>query len=1422
MHIVTSQKSKVQSQKKYSVLTSKLAAFLFIFLISDSTVYAQWRIATPRDTVTVPANQKTFITSKITLTTQVEMWLSPSGTFTENDGSTTFGMDAAYTYLINGNSLIPEALNPATYSGKTHKYVFAVTTIAGLVENKFSPLENTYQPSHIYTSRVFSQGNKFQFRMLADKDADYPGATGALNVKMARWTAGIAIQNVNVNFGNVLIGNPATILDSLASYGLDPLQIDSIKLIDTSGDFSFISERDNRFSLPSEQTNELKITFSPSSRGQIGAELHIYSHNADPSSRFRVIALAGFGTAPDFGVGPHQWDFGKVRIGYPKIATTQISNAKGNATLTVTNSSKYIQYQPSPPPNVFSFGPLTILPTNITAGSIGQVGTLFSPRARVKYVGTLELRGNNVKPDSVQFTGEGAEPVPELSPVSRNGALNFGIVYNGNNSQQTLTLTNKGNWPLSVIIARITGASSAVFTFSPSEPEFTLAPDSSRTFTIFFHPGTGQDSLRLQDYFELVYDDFTIDTILLRGIEIEPQVLSSQKICDFGKVRIGAQKDTVATVLRNIGNIPINLQEDEVLPSGPFKELGVVGVLRAREQKPVNIRFKPTIPGPAGAYYFFAANGKRDSVLLIGIGAVAKAIFTPALLDFGIVPSNKTRTLSTILKDSGDYQLRVVRMQITGPNASDFKIITPSQTPFKPFTLEPDSTITITVSFFTNALTGLVHRAQLCVYYDDSTSNCIPLEAIEEAQYLQFGQSSINFGKQRINTHTNPYLHAVFRNGSNKLLSVGAVTATSPANVFAVFDTLKPVNAQSKDSVLVDFFPLTRGTYIGYLHAFGGDIKTDSIQLRGIGAIPLPSFSDTALDFGIVVLGKNKNKTFTLSDTGDWFLKAIKIEIIGANKDEFSYVKVGPQIPVISDSIPESTSATYRVTFAPQKIIVFHTAKMVFTFDDSTQGIVTLTGYDESPKLVLDQDTVNFGKVRIGTIPVNHTINIISTSPDTLKVQNLNLITAAPVNTFSSNPVSGPISVMPRTIYETLYPVTLTFQPSAIGSFTAMLVFSGKDVKDLTGLDTVFITGIGASPMTVLSSKLLDFGTLFPGHSASRSFSVGNTGNWMLSVNTVTITGANNADFTLRNIPSQFTIRQDSSNLFIVDFKATTPYQVAQRTAQIIFTLDDGSKFTVDLIEQDIAPIAVDLRMDSERARIGDNVYPCLRLRTDLPDSLHILDLKGVITYDPTLFDLDRAGVSRGEMILQLGNWNLITNPADIPGQFTYELQGAGAPITKAGSLLRMKFKPHDNDSPGATSPLTNKQFSFPLRTELAATAVDGFLIVDSACGNTHIFSGQATANFVDQNMPNPFGTNTGNNDTQIPFDIGFDNTPVTIRILDVSGREVARPLDNQIFNQGRYLTKVSAAALGSNGSYFYEFRAGDGKPMIMKMMVRK
>src|SRR5205823_12895917 len=142
--------------------------------------------------------------------------------------------------------------------------------------------------------------------------------------------------------------------------------------------------------------------------------------------------------------------------------------------LIVDTLTKYVQIKPVPPSNVFAFGPPTTLPQTISAGSIGQIRTLFSPRVRTKYEGWLKIHAKNVPQDSVFLMGEGAAPVPVWSPVKKNDTLDFGPVFRGDTKNLDLTLSDSGNWTLSVIDIEL----HAPFSFSPPETNFLVVPDS--------------------------------------------------------------------------------------------------------------------------------------------------------------------------------------------------------------------------------------------------------------------------------------------------------------------------------------------------------------------------------------------------------------------------------------------------------------------------------------------------------------------------------------------------------------------------------------------------------------------------------------------------------------------------------------------------------------------------------------------------------------------------------------------------------------------------------------------------------------------------------------------------------------------------------------------------------------------------------
>jgi hypothetical protein len=177
--------------------------------------------------------------------------------------------------------------------------------------------------------------------------------------------------------------------------------------------------------------------------------------------------------------------------------------------------------------------------------------------------------------------------------------------------------------------------------------------------------------------------------------------------------------------------------------------------------------------------------------------------------------------------------------------------------------------------------------------------------------------------------------------------------------------------------------------------------------------------------------------------------------------------------------------------------------------------------------------------------------------------------------------------------------------------------------------------------------------------------------------------------------------------------------------------------------------------------------------------------------------------------------WNatITSRQAD---RFSYDILSTTDALTDKGTLLRLTFQLRRNVKPGGRSPLVNVT-QYPDTKEVTTLALDGALLVDSSCGSTHLTVNATTATFVDQNAPNPVSVTST---TNIPFDIGDDNTVVTLRIVDPTGREVIRPIDHQAYSRGHYSVPVEGKSLGS-GIFFYEFKPEGVQPMVKKMVVQ-
>lgn len=1378
-----------------------LAIVIAMLVILPETLQSQWRRKTPRDTIQVQANSDAWKTSKMSLAYGFQIAATYTGTFSMYPGQSGQGgqgMDAKYTYYpIPGWSAPVPMLNPPSFNGRTDEIFLMMNTNSPDLKPgepvKF--IETTYKPSHTYTGLHSSLGVPLSYRVYASPKSRYGNGTGSLKIALAQWTAGISMRSQVVTFGNVNIGESRTMPDSIASYGIDPLLVDSVRIKGAnnqpSPDFSFLSQRTAPFALANEAANEFLITYAPSSRGQVYAFLHIYCRNTDGSNREKVVQLSGYGVASSLAIGPPSIEFGSVRVGFPESRMVNIYNG-GNGPLDITSAT----FTGDP---VFSCTPVPTptKPVRVQPGSTMQLPVSFAPTAQRKYRGVLTIKGIGVPQDSVILTGTGTSPLLVIS----DSLLNFGSVRRNDNVVKNFSIKNTGTYTANILWCDLGGPNQAAYSINPNTKKFALAPGEEKKFDVKFEPTTGPEGSRTA-WVEIATDNGQpARKVLLIGYEVEPKMLLGRELVDFGYVKVGRTKwDTVSMYNNSNALLPLNMVSIKPAPQDAFDYDRATrpAALKPNAYDSLRLSFRPLERKQYGAWIHTNVNEQKDSVYMTGTGVLPIAVFTPPVLNFGVVPTDYPTNLFTALSDTGDYKMDVCSAVITGPDAAFFKL--KPTNPALPAVIDPFAkSINFPVEFRTNAATGRTYTAWLKVIYCDGSADSVLLTAQEQAQLLQFGQRTVEFGKVRVKTTAQK--PAVLSNGSNRPLSVGQLKIAANPPYFSTDATTATVDKKSQDSVVINFTPMAKGEWTGYLHASGADIKPDSILLKGTGAAPIPKFSDTVINFGTVISPLNKYENLIVDNIGDWWMKA-RVSIENDQYGEFTLTTSGLEF----DSIGEGKRREYPIEFKPNTPQLLHTADLKFVLDDSSTYIVKLIGKDESQYLSIDSQRLFFDKVRVGTFkkanvqlvntwPAQRTALEVSVTPAT------SVITATPTGTIDVNSRS-------------MKPIEVTFTPSAIGTFAAKLIAKGGDVD---GEDTVFISGIGAAPKFSLVDNLLDFGILVWGNNGSLTTTLQNEGNWPMHVTSARLAGPNQNDFTF-DLASDTTMAEGGTRIFNVNFLASTPMQTTPRTAQIIFTLDDGEQHTLELVALDKAPLVTDIGFGEYYARPGDMIFAIMQMKTPIPSEISTREIEGSIDYDPTLIDL--LTVEKFGSTLPT-DWTLDTSAVRTPGKIDFKLTSATLDLRDPGPLMRIVFQAKKDLDQVYQSQLRLSLLNYLDTRELTAGLNDGTIIIDSSCGSPQILVGESAggSSWIEQNRPNPFGVSIGSGQTEIHYDVAKNDAIVTIRVLDATGREVARPVDSKSHAVGMYKLTLDAAQFGA-GTYIYELSVAGSKPMIRKMIV--
>ncbi|NKI36337.1 choice-of-anchor D domain-containing protein [Wenzhouxiangella sp. XN79A] len=165
-----------------------------------------------------------------------------------------------------------------------------------------------------------------------------------------------------------------------------------------------------------------------------------------------------------------------------------------------------------------------------------------------------------------------------------------------------------------------------------------------------------------------------------RGIASD--VAISPGLIDFGPVAPGQVSDPQLLTISSTGNLPLNVLSIEQ-PDAPFMVTGGNCPLPPFALEPgdacsVGLRFVPVDPAPEVGELGVAAQLETTLGAIELWGNVTRPVadFAPAAIDFGELPIGQPPADRIVtLGNSGDFELQVDALTITGPAAADFELV---------------------------------------------------------------------------------------------------------------------------------------------------------------------------------------------------------------------------------------------------------------------------------------------------------------------------------------------------------------------------------------------------------------------------------------------------------------------------------------------------------------------------------------------------------------------------------------------------------------------------------------------------------------------------------------------------------------------------------------------------------------------------
>jgi sugar lactone lactonase YvrE len=343
------------------------------------------------------------------------------------------------------------------------------------------------------------------------------------------------------------------------------------------------------------------------------------------------------------------------------------------------------------------------------------------------------------------------------------------------------------------------------------------------------------------------------------------------------------------------------------------------------------------------------------------------------------------------------------------------------------------------------------------------------------------------------------------------------------------------------------------GTLITTPQTLVGSDGGGVITLTGTGegsstAAPDPVLTPATINFGSLQVGTTSPaQTATLKNAGNATLTISSFGFFGPDFVDFN------QTNNCGSTLAAGASCSIKITCTPgQPDPLSANLGANFPSPLAQQSIaLSCTGTPIPPaQAVLTPATANFGNVAVGTTSAAQVFTLSNPGGSALDITGINIMYGN----------GSPFAVASKTCTNNLDPgksctISVTFSPTATGAATANLevedyLNNSPQTSALSGTGTA-----GTAPIAALTPANNYFGSFAIGStSAAQTFTLTNSGTAALSVTSISLTGANAAEFAIASKTCGSSVAAGASCTIAVTFSPTST-----GTSQAILSVTDNA-----------------------------------------------------------------------------------------------------------------------------------------------------------------------------------------------------------------------------------------------------------------------